>query len=65
MKIRIEFDTDSAAFDYDAGMFEVKEVLSRVVNTIERDSFGPIRDSNGNRIGKWSWLFNDDPEETS
>ena len=55
MKIKIEFSTDNAAFNDDAGL-EIRYVLQSVaLNITAAYTSGPIRDSNGNTIGAWSW----------
>ena len=53
--LKIEFNTDNAAFSDDLEM-ETVAILERITNTIKegfrRD--GTIRDTNGNTIGSWS-----------
>jgi hypothetical protein len=57
MKIRIQFHTDSAAFE-DGFTYEVGEILGGIASMIERGHFEltpgagfPLRDSNGHRVG--------------
>jgi hypothetical protein len=57
MKFKLEMQCDNAAFtDYAPG--EIKWILLQLAETvgngIERGDSGPIRDTNGNRIGAWS-----------
>ena len=55
MKIKIEFSTDNAAFDDDAGP-EIHRILQHVCLDIREGLIcSPIRDINGNTIGIWSW----------
>lgn len=52
--MKIEFDTDSAAFTDGAEPEEISNILIQVAKKVwhgERN--GPIRDSNGNRVGAW------------
>ena len=54
MKIKIEFNTDNAAFaDHpnEHGRF----ILRELALLIEENQSGPIHDINGNTIGAWSW----------
>ena len=71
MKLKIEFDTDSAAFNPCEGdrdtssdkyevfypsLDEVDSVLAVVFKQLESGkTSAPIRDTNGNTIGQWSW----------
>ena len=52
---KLEFETGNAAFD-GAEFPETAEVLRRLADQIENpaSTSGPIRDSNGNTIGRWS-----------
>jgi hypothetical protein len=58
--IKIEFDTDNAAFDdsVEQGSFfcEVEQVLEQVKRGLDsgRDE-GRMRDSNGNLVGYWKY----------
>ena len=55
MKIKIEFSTDNAAFDDDAGP-EIHRILQAIRMDISHGGTGSqIRDLNGNTIGAWSW----------
>ena len=53
--VRIEFNTDNAAFEGDAGMIEeTTRILLRLVQKIGAGlEAGSILDVNGNRIGSW------------
>ena len=62
MKIKIEFDTDNAAFDpfdeegFEISAYEINAILTTVVEQIGRGyTESVVRDSNGNTIGAWSW----------
>jgi hypothetical protein len=60
---KVVIETDSAAFDYDAAG-EVARILRRLADG-KLDELGPgrprktdsgsLRDSNGNRVGAWTW----------
>lgn len=65
---RIEFETDNAAFDGDAKADEIVRILrmtahrvreADVLNGIQGDKAGttegPVRDTNGNTVGKWQY----------
>lgn len=50
-KIKIEFNTENAAFDDNAD-YEIGAVLEQAKNIINSGNFDkPLRDSNGNKIG--------------
>lgn len=50
---RINFGTDNAAFDDEAGT-ETCRILRSIAKNIENgDLYGPVRDINGNLIGNW------------
>ena len=53
MKIKIEFDTDNAAFADHPNAHGL--ILRELALLIEENQSGPIRDINGNTIGAWSW----------
>ena len=57
MKLKIEFDTDNAAFnDQDDPGLEIRRILLAISFDItDVNTSGPVRDSNGNTIGAWSW----------
>jgi len=52
--MKIEFDTDNAAFEEDlAG--EVDRILRHVAHEVRVGlTTGHVRDVNGNRVGEWS-----------
>lgn len=52
---KAQFTTDNAAFD-DSPASETAMILRHIAAQIESgEAFdGPIRDSNGNRIGQWT-----------
>ena len=54
---KLEFETDGAAFaDGHEGRAEIATILNLLAVRIWKgsDTEGPIRDSNGNTIGRWS-----------
>lgn len=54
VKLKIEFSTDSAAFN--PWLDEIDSVLAVVFKQLESGKVSaPIRDTNGNTIGQWSW----------
>ena len=53
MKIKIEFDTDNAAFADHPNAHGL--ILRELALLIEENQSGPIHDINGNTIGAWSW----------
>ena len=56
MKIKIEFDTDNAAFDDYGDPFEIGRIFQAIQTDICKGGRGSqIRDINGNTIGAWSW----------
>jgi hypothetical protein len=61
---KLEFKTENAAFEDDLAEDEICKVLCDVIDRIGHPaSIGPnaeaitgvCRDSNGNKIGQWSW----------
>jgi hypothetical protein len=58
MAFKMQFETDNAAFDDDKGA-EIARILRDAADTIER-SIGTrggdvfVRDSNGNKVGKYT-----------
>ena len=64
MKLKIEFNTDNAAFNPFEGDGsnaypsepEISRILTIVVDQLANGTTeAPIRDINGNTIGRWSW----------
>ena len=63
MKLSIEFNTDNAAFHpyrYGSNAYQAEPEISRIlIIVVDQLANGtteaPIRDSNGNTIGQWSW----------
>lgn len=54
-KVKIEFDTGNAAFDYDNGSAEAAQIVANVAKLLgEGYTSGRLHDSNGNAIGSWS-----------
>ena len=59
MRFTLEFDCDNAAFDLEMGdtnAAEITDILRQVADRIDHElplTGRPIRDSNGNTIGKW------------
>lgn len=52
---KVEFQTTNAAFK-DGGTDELIRVLDSIKESVHNHIWnGTIRDSNGNRIGEWSW----------
>lgn len=54
----LTFNTGNAAFqeDKDGTPYEIQGILQKVVESLEAgNTSGPILDSNGNRIGDWTW----------
>ena len=53
MHVQIGFKTDNAAFtDYPEG--EIELLLNEIISKLHQGfNVGIIRDSNGNRVGKW------------
>lgn len=57
--LKIEFETDNAAFD-DAPATETARILRQIARDIEQGynlGGAAIYDTNGNRIGQWSLSF--------
>lgn len=62
--MKIEFNTDNAAFKYENASEmandlwtreEVIRILKKIIRDIDYDyNHGPIMDINGNKIGEWS-----------
>lgn len=52
MKFTMEFDCDNAAFEEDHRL-EIQEILEGVGIAVDSRDSGTIRDSNGNRVGRW------------
>lgn len=51
---KLEFKTENAAFDGDLKWMEIDSILRAVADRAgDGQTGGPIRDSNGNRIGQW------------
>ena len=64
MKLSIEFNTDNAAFHPFEGdgsnAYQAEPEISRILiivvdQLVNGTTEAPIRDSNGNTIGQWSW----------
>jgi hypothetical protein len=54
MAMRIEFDTDNAAFE-DNPIGEIKAILARVAQLVANGvDEAPVYDTNGNRVGFWT-----------
>jgi len=51
MKLTVEIDMDNSAFEQPG---ELAKCLNQVVEKIQNQSEGKIRDSNGNTVGSWS-----------
>ena len=52
--MKIQFDTDGAAFDVCADV-EIRRILEKIANQVECGwERNIIMDINGNRIGEWS-----------
>ena len=55
MKLKIEFNTDNAAFD-DNRIEEIDSVLATFFKQLEKGwTWGPLKDSNGDTVGQWRW----------
>ena len=54
MKLTIEFHTDNAAF-HDDSYGETERILNEVLQTVAHHRTQPIKDINGNTIGRWIW----------
>lgn len=54
---KLEFTTDNAAFSDDLAGYECGSILRQIAAMVERsgEGSGPVHDSNGNRIGQWSF----------
>ena len=49
---KLEFSTDNAAFE---DSLEVVRILERIAQNVKGgDTFGAVKDSNGNTVGRWS-----------
>ena len=49
---KLEFSTDNAAFE---DSLEVVVILERIAQKVKGgDTFGAVKDSNGNTVGRWS-----------
>lgn len=58
MKMKIEFETDNAAFDDGNGPTECARILEKIARRVGQGAEeGGIMDSNGNRVGSWSVEF--------
>jgi hypothetical protein len=62
MRFTIEIDCSDAAFDDGNLMQEIASILADMRNSNEfrsmsrfTDHAGPLRDSNGNRVGHWAY----------
>jgi len=54
--LKIEIDTDNAAFDYPDGNNEIKRIFKNIIKQMENDKNSSfIFDSNGNVVGKWEF----------
>lgn len=51
---KLQFSTENAAFDGDLKWMEIDAILRAVADRAgDGQTYGLIRDSNGNRIGQW------------
>ena len=56
--LKLQFKTENAAFEGDLKWMEAGEILRAIADQAsDGRTFGTIRDSNGNRIGEWSWAL--------
>lgn len=56
--LKIEFETDNAAFGDGNGPYETARILRQIADRIEAGATeGGAHDYNGNRVGKWSVSF--------
>jgi len=54
MDFKLEFSMDNSIFE-DCPKQEVKEILTRIADRVlDGQTFGPIAETNGNTIGRWS-----------
>lgn len=62
--LKIEFDSDNAAFEDDA-QGETVRILRNIAKKIESGRTGEqaVHDINGNRIGEWFFEVSEDDEE--
>ncbi len=55
--LKIEFETDNAAFEGDMCTEEVAAILRKIADRLESrgsaDDCGTVTDSNGNTVGTW------------
>ena len=54
--VKIEFDTENAAFGQGSRLSETARILRDIAEKIENGSSlggGPVRDINGNTVGHW------------
>lgn len=57
---KLEFATDSAAFDNGNREVEAARILREIIAKMEAGSEGgPVRDLNGNTIGRWEYPDNE------
>ena len=54
MKLKIEFRTDNDAF-HDDSYGETERILNEVLQIVAHNKTAPIRDINGNIVGRWTW----------
>lgn len=59
MPLRLHIETDNAAFSDDDGGPELARILRDLARKISDaaagyDDSGPVIDSNGNKVGRWS-----------
>lgn len=52
--MKIEFETDNAAFEVDYQENEVSRILRKIAHDVVSQRSGIIFDANGNKIGTWS-----------
>lgn len=56
MRIKIEFETDNAAFADGNAHMEIARIFADISDGIDKsNTVGSIRDINGNKIGKWHY----------
>lgn len=53
MKFKLEFNMDNAAFQDGNREFEIGRLLDQIKEKVNQGSEGLIYDLNGNRVGSW------------
>jgi len=56
MDFELKFDMGNSAFEEDNAEVEILTILKNISKKVENgQTYGPIKDTNGNTIGHWSY----------